>query len=260
MALAFQNGGLVAASGALGQHPACCCKPPPPNSGPACGCSLFSRCTTSVTYDGHVYAFQSSGGGGGSGLIGRVAGTQTYQNMGFPNVLRPIGLVRDFLVTGCNLRGPVQRLFQNDCGSGSPSIQHHFLVYVANVRFTVGFGLTFQSLPQQIFAYRYELDLPSSASCPASLAGRIVSVRQVAELGNQCNNTCAAVLDWVKSLFLPFQAFHYPQGSYQVNPFAWGVDWFNPANQQPVADDSWFCAHPVWQSVTPPSVSIACAP
>lgn len=264
MALAFQDGGLIFSGGGLGQHPACCCKPPPAPAGPMCGCSLFSSCTTTVEYDGLVIVF-SSGGGGSSGVRQRAAGRQCYREDGLPRVVWCAELTRFLSVSACQSRSQVQAVFFDTCVTQTSSTGHHFVVSVGDV---VGvfndslFPVPSKRFFQQAFAYKYELDLGPSSPCPATLAGRSVTVRQVASINNGCNSSCETFRNDVKNyLFPPVGIFH---SATKFTPFVWrtypGGQPTPPVIEEPADDDSWFCSHPIWQAPTPPSVSIACAP
>ena len=270
---------LAKLGGKLASSSGCCCDdqatepplpPAPEDPSKRCDCSLFSVCTTTVSYDGLVFAYDSSSNA--FRQADKIAGNEVYgggSGSASTFVLAPF---RSLSINGCDER---TRLFGNpDCGSPAvQDIQHHFRVSYKSV------GLTNGGDVATVSAYKYELDLGFDDPCPATLAGRVVTVREVARTriggtptNGNCNPTCEEIFELFKDIAFP--ATHNATLSFSWQPFDWanrtGVVCDARTNQfgcppsrfsqKQEASDTWLCNHPIWQNTNRPTVTVACAP
>jgi len=272
---------LANPSGRLSSSSGCCCDeaqnddppvpPAPEDPSKRCACSLFSACTTTVSYDGLVFVFSSSSN---STLVAdKIAGNEVYGGGSGSASIFVFTPQRTLSINGCSIR--TQVFGTTACGSPNvQSIEHHFQVSYNSVGLSGGGGNV-----ETISSYKYELDLGFADACPANLTGRAVAVREVARTraggtptNGNCNPTCQEIFDLFKANAFP--ATHNSTLSFIWQPFDWanrtgffcdtriseGVCPPSRFSQQAQTSDAWVCNHPIWKTPARPTVTVACAP
>lgn len=244
----------------------CCCEEDSeegvvPPSGPDCGCPSFANCTVTVSYDGLTV----------TKLHRNLVAEFWYKSAGqygfriSPGLIGNPSIDRVCLINSNDVCTAAPRAITGSCGVPNTSALYHLdIAYGTNNRAANSFHSY----------YRYNVDADPSQPCPNSVAGKTITVSEVARMPtgsvnpSECGKSCRQILESFRAVsgaffeYLP--NFSYTWGNivwapYQGSPNVPGNDPLRGQYITPVADEEWPCQLPLYDQQRP-QVSVVCPP